>query len=138
RFWPDGARSTRLIQREAPRPTVPVGALLAEAPAELTLRLLAGRAGLKRDIAIAVPERPGLALTGQPDTLQGGAVQVLGKSEVVYLGRIPDEQRRLLLDRLGSAPISCLLLTHAEAPHPDLLDAADRLAIPLLSSPRTT
>ncbi len=127
-----------MSQREAPRPTLPVGDLLAEAPAELTLRLLAGRTGLKRDITIAVPERPGLALTGQPDTLQDGAVQVLGKSEVVYLGRIPDEQRRLLLERLGSLPVPCLILTHAEAAHPDLLDASDRLAIPLLSTPRTT
>src|SRR2546428_718077 len=119
------ARRTRLSQREAPRPTLPVGDLLSEAPSELTLRLLAGRSGLKREITIAVPERPGLALTGQPEALQGGAVQVLGKSEVLYLGRIPDGQRRLLLQRLGNSPIPCLLLPQAEAAHPDLVDASD-------------
>lgn len=125
-------------QREAPRPTLPVGDLLSEAPAELTLRLLGGRSGLTREIVIAVPERPGLALAGHPDTLLAGAVQVLGKSEVAYLGRISPEQRLLLLDCLGAAPIPCLLLTHAAHPHPDLLEAADRLAIPLLSTPRAT
>ena len=125
-------------QREAPRPTLPVGDLLSEAPAELTLRLVAGRGGLKRDIACSVPERPGLALAGHADTLLAGAVQVLGKSEVAYLGRIPEEQRRLLVERLGAASIPCLLLTHGAAPHPDLLDAAEHLAIPLLSTPRTT
>jgi len=127
-----------LSQREAPRPTLPVGDLLSEAPAELTLRLVGGRGGLKRDVTSSIPERPGLALAGHPDTLLAGAVQVLGKSEVAYLGRIPEEQRRLLLDQLGAAPIPCLILTHASAPHPDLLEAADRLAIPLLSTPRTT
>lgn len=127
-----------MSQREAPRPTLPVADLLSEAPAELTLRLLGGRAGLRRDISIAVPERPGLALAGHPDTLQAGAVQVLGRSEVAYLARIPEDQRRLLLERLGAASIPCLLLTHAAAPHPDLLEAAERLAIPLLSTPRTT
>jgi len=127
-----------LNQREAPRPTLPVGDLLSEAPAELTLRLVGGRSGLTREIVIAVPERPGLALAGHPDILLSGAVQVLGKSEVAYLGRISSEQRLLLLDCLGAAPIPCLLLTHAAPPHPDLLEAADRLAIPLLSTPRAT
>jgi HPr kinase/phosphorylase len=127
-----------LNQREAPRPTLPVGDLLSEAPAELTLRLVGGRGGLTREIASAVPERPGLALAGHPDTLLAGAVQVFGKSEVAYLARISEEQRRLLLESIGAAPIPCLLLTHAAASHPDLLDAADRLAIPLLSTPRAT
>jgi HPr kinase/phosphorylase len=127
-----------LIQREAPRPTLPVADLLSEAPAELTLRLIGGRAGLRRDILFAVPERPGLALAGQPDTLQAGAVQVLGKSEVDYLGRIPDAQRRLLFERLGAVPIPCILLTHGAPAHPELLEASDRLALPLLSTPRTT
>jgi HPr kinase/phosphorylase len=127
-----------LSQRDAPRPTLPVGEMLAESPAELTLRLVGGRTGLRREVATSVPERPGLALAGQPDTLQVGAIQVLGRSEVVYLARLGDEQRRLLLDRLGGAAIPCLLLTHGEMAHPDLLAASDRLSIPLLSTPCTT
>jgi len=127
-----------MSQRESPRPTLPVGALLAEAPAELTLRLLGGRSGLSREITVAPPERPGLALAGHPDALQSGSVQVLGKSEVGYLARLPDDPRRTLLERLGASPIACLLLTHGEPPHPDLLEASERLSIPLLSTPRTT
>src|SRR5262245_8007423 len=127
-----------MSQRESPRPTLPVGDLLAEAPAELTLRLLSGRAGLRREITVSAPERPGLALAGQPDALQSGTVQVLGRSEVAYLGRLPDEPRRVLLDRLGTAPIACLILTQGEAAHPDLLEASERLGIPFLSTPRAT
>src|SRR3989449_6970731 len=105
---------------------------------ELAPRLLGGRAGLRRDIRVAAPERPGLALAGHPETLQAGTVQLLGKSEVVYLAQIADEQRRLLLDRLGAAPIACLLLAHGAAPHPDLLEVCERHGIPLLGTPRTT
>ena len=125
-------------QREAPRPTLPVGDLLSEIVPELALRLLCGRAGLRRDIRVAAPERPGLALAGHPETLQAGTVQLFGRSEVVYLAQIPDEQRRLLLDRLGAAPIACLLLTHGAGPHPDLLEVCERHGIPLLGTPRTT
>ncbi|MEK7282573.1 MAG: HPr kinase/phosphorylase, partial [Acidobacteriota bacterium] len=125
-------------QREAPRPTLPVGELLSETLPDLAPRLAGGKAGLKRDIAVAVPERPGLALAGHPETLQAGAVQVLGKSEVVYLAQLPAEQRRLLLDRLGGAPIACLLLTQGTPPHPDLLEACERHGLPLLVTTRPT
>jgi len=127
-----------LNQREAPRPTLPVGDLLSEPLPELAPRLLGGRAGLRRDIRVAAPERPGLALAGHPETLQAGTVQLLGKSEVVYLAQVPDEQRRLLLDRLGGAPIACLLLAHGAAPHADLVEACERHGLALLGTPRTT
>jgi len=131
-----GARRTRLNQREAPRPALPVGELLSETLPDLALRLAGGKAGLKRDISVAVPERPGLALAGHPETLQAGAVQVLGKKEVVYLAQLPAEQRRLLLDRLGGAPIACLLLAHGSPPHADLLEACERHGLALLVTSR--
>lgn len=127
-----------MTQREAPRPTLPVGDLLSEAPPELSLRLAGGRAGLAHDISIAVPKRPGLALAGHPESLQAGTVQVLGKSEVVYLAQLSPEPRRLLLDRLGGAPIACLLLAQGTAPHPDLLDSCERHGLPLLVTARST
>ncbi len=125
-------------QREAPRPTLPVGDLLSETLPELALRLVAGRSGIRRDVRVATPERPGLALAGHPEALQAGTVQLLGRSEVVYLTQIPDDQRRILLDRLGAAPIACLLLAHGVAAHPDLLEACERHGIPLLGTACTT
>ncbi len=127
-----------MSQREAPRPLLPVVDLLAEAPAELSLRLIGGRAGLKRDILVPTPDRPGLALAGQPETLQAGAVQILGRSEIAYIERLPSGSRRVLLDRLGAAPTPCLLLTHGADAHADLIDAVERHGVPLLVTPRTT
>jgi HPr kinase/phosphorylase len=127
-----------LNQRETPRPTLPAGDLLSEAPADLSLRLLAGASGLKRPIASAVVERPGLALAGQPEALQPGTVQVLGRSETAYLAQIPEHQRRALLERIGRLPVACLILTHGGSPHPDLLAAAEAYGIPLLVTAQPT
>jgi HPr kinase/phosphorylase len=127
-----------MSQREAPRPSLPVGELLSEPLPDLALRLVGGKAGLKREITVAVPERPGLALAGHPETLQAGAVQVLGKSEVAYLAQLPHDPRRALVDRLGAAPIACLLVTQGHPPHGDLLEACERHGLPLLLTSRPT
>ena len=127
-----------MSQREAPRPALPVGDLLTEPVPDLALRLAGGKGGLRREITVAVPERPGLALAGHPETLQAGAVQVLGKSEVVYLAQLPPDPRRALLDRLGAAPVACLLVTQGSPPHAELLEACERHGLSLLVTPRPT
>lgn len=127
-----------MTQREAPRSTVIVGDLLSGALAELNLRLLAGESGLKRPIGTAAIQRPGLALTGQTERMLPGTVQVLGRSELTYLGQMPAETRRVLLDRVGSLPIACFVLAHGLAPGPDLVAAANARGLPILSSPAPT
>lgn len=125
-------------QREGPRPAIPVGDLLTDPLPDLTLRLLAGSAGLKRPISVSAVERPGLALAGQSETLQPGSVQVLGRSESAWLAGVDASERRAVLEKMASLPVSCLILTHGAAPHPDLVSAAETLSLPLLSSPRPT
>src|SRR5438445_4485698 len=128
----------RLSQREAPRPTLPVGDLLTDPLADLSLRLLAGTAGLRRPIAAAVIQKPGLALAGHSELLRPGAVEVLGRSEVAYLDKLPAEQRRLVLERVAGVPIACFILTHGAEAHPDLVQASEAAGIPLLVTPRPT
>ncbi len=123
-----------MSQREAPRSIVIVGDLLSGTLTDLGLRLLAGGAGTKRPIGSAAIQRPGLALTGQTERLLPGTVQVLGRSELTYLGQMPEDARRVLLDRIGRLPIACLVLTHGLAPGPDLEAAAEARGLPLLSS----
>ncbi len=127
-----------MSQRDAPRPTLPVDDLLSQPLPDLKLRLLAGSSGLHRPITAAVVERPGLALAGQPESLQAGTVQILGRSEVAYLAQISQEQRRHLLDRIGLAEVACLILTDTAAAHPDLLAAAETHGLPLLVAEQST
>jgi HPr kinase/phosphorylase len=121
-----------VTQREAPRPTLAVGDLLAATLPDLSLRLVAGAAGRGRRIAATGVDRPGLALAGDPESLGVGTVQVLGRSEQAYLAQIPDDRRRTLLERLARTPIACLIVSHGAPPHPDLLNAAEAGGIPLL------
>ena len=72
-----------------PEPSsVPVGDLLGPEARTLGLRLVAGRAGLDRQIQLSRIQRPGLALTGYTDYLRYGRVQVLGSGEVSYLATL--------------------------------------------------
>src|SRR5882672_2557351 len=132
------ARRTRLTQREAPPPALPVGDLLTENPSDLALRLLAGTAGLGRPITTTAVQKPGLALAGQEELLRPGTVQALGRSEVAYLARIPADTRRSLLDRVARAPVACFILTHGSEAHPDLVSAVDAHGVPLLATRRST
>ncbi|HXH28851.1 MAG TPA: HPr(Ser) kinase/phosphatase [Candidatus Polarisedimenticolia bacterium] len=127
-----------MSQRESARPTLPVGDLLAGVLEDLDLRLVAGGSGRQRPIAAVVPQKPGLALAGQPELLRAGTVQVLGRSEVSYLGQLEPVRRRAILEQIGRIPVACFVLTHGASPHPELLEIADRLAIPVLVTPRPT
>ncbi|HEU4401769.1 MAG TPA: HPr(Ser) kinase/phosphatase [Candidatus Polarisedimenticolia bacterium] len=127
-----------MSQREAPRPTLPLGDLLAANLPDLVLRVLAGAAGLGRPVTAAVVERPGLTLAGHPEGLPAGTIQVLGRSEVAYLEQLPAEHRRPLLERLARAPVACFIVSHGAAAHPDLLNAAERGGIPVLGTTVTT
>lgn len=127
-----------MSQRETHRPAVPVGDLLADAPPSLNLRLLAGAGGLQRPISVPAAERPGLALAGQPDTLEPGSVQVLGRREAAWLAGLEPAARRALLERMANLPVACLILARGTPPHSDLVAAAETFALPLLSTPRPT
>ena len=125
-------------QREAPRPTVPVGDLLSEPLSDLGLRLLAGTAGLTRPIVAAVIQKPGLALAGHPELMRVGTVQVLGRSEVAYLENLEAAQRRAVLERVAGVEVACFILTHGAAAHADLVKAAETADVALLATPRST
>jgi HPr kinase/phosphorylase len=62
----------------------------------------------------------------------------MGHGEAAYVAQLADEPRRALAERLCALPLACLVVTHGAAPHPDLASAADRAALPLFATPRTT
>jgi HPr kinase/phosphorylase len=126
-----------LTQSESPRPVLQVGDLLAEDLPNLKLRLIAGGAGLRREIAAAGAFRPGLALAGGVGEIEAGTLQVLGRSEIAYLGRIADRERGELLAHLAASRVACLVLAHGLDPPLDLVGAVEAHGVPLLST-RTT
>lgn len=116
-------------------PSVPVRALLESGPAPLHLKLAAGRGGLDNEITLARVQRPGLALTGYTDYIRYGRVQIMGGSELSFLGRTTPARRAAALQRLARCRISCFVVTKGQRPPAELLKAAEARGIPVLVTP---
>ena len=102
------------------------------------LELLAGAAGLPRRITNSHPQKTGLALAGFDGYLREGRALILGESEIRYLESLSDDDRRAALDRGFSHALPCLVITQGFTPPPQLRDAAERAAVPLLRTRATT
>jgi HPr kinase/phosphorylase len=119
------------MDAHAPIVTV-AGVVRAAPPLGFDLEVLAGGAGLERTIDIPYPQKTGLALAGFDASLQAGRLLVFGESEVRYLGGLTSRDRLAVFERVFGRGIPCILLTKRLEPPADLLEAADRAAIPLL------
>jgi HPr kinase/phosphorylase len=117
-------------------PAVTVGGLLESRPESvgLPLELLAGGRGLERRITNPYIQKTGLALAGFHEYLHPGRVLIYGESEVRYLEGLSAPARQNALAQSFATDVPCVLITGGlEAPH-DLVEAADRAGVPLLST----
>jgi HPr kinase/phosphorylase len=105
---------------------------------ELPMELLAGSPGLDRRITIAQPQKTGLALSGFDAYLHGGRVLVFGESEVRYVESLPLGDRQPALERVFGHDLPCVLITGGFSPAPEIVDSANRAAVPLLRTTAST
>jgi HPr kinase/phosphorylase len=128
---------SRLERRVEPRdgPAVPVASLVEPGAESLQLELAAGRSGLEHVITLARVQRPGLAVSGYTDYIRYGRVQILGGSELGFLGRLAPARRAAAIARLMGCRISCFVVTKGLKPPAELLREADRRGIPVLTTP---
>ncbi len=118
--------------------TVLAKALRDDTDFKLELELVAGAAGLRREIDHVRTQRPGLALTGFTASLQPGRMQVVGATEISYLASLEGDARRDAVDYLGSVNIPCLVVTSALVPQAELIALCERLELPLFRTPLVT
>ena len=118
------------------QPTISVREFVDHAPAQLSLRVLAGAAGLdERRIMLARIQKLGLALAGFTHYIHPGRVQIVGQSEIWYLDQLTPERRESAIELLALEQISCVLVTKDLLPPAEFLAAAERAALPLLQTP---
>ncbi|HSI88064.1 MAG TPA: HPr(Ser) kinase/phosphatase [Pyrinomonadaceae bacterium] len=102
-------------------------------PDELDIEVIAGSSGVEvRHINSERIQKLGLALSGYTDYIHLGRVQMIGKSELSYLNSLPPDERSTALRRLTPENISCILITKALEPPPELVTICDETGIPLL------
>jgi len=118
--------------------TVTVGALLETSGPDLGLALVAGGRGLSRPIALPRLQQPGLALAGFLPQLHPDRVQVLGNSEVSYLGTLGPERAFHAAAAVAAAGVACFVVTNGAAAPAPLVQAADAADVPVLATARRT
>jgi HPr kinase/phosphorylase len=111
---------------------VTVAGLLAAAEAGLDLRLVTGERGLERPIAQPRLQQPGLALAGFLPQLHPDRVQVLGNSEISYLGTLAPDAARRAVAAVAEAGVACFVVTNGTAPPAVLVEPARAAGVPVL------
>lgn len=123
-------------QNSIENPSLTVGAFVSGAPARLQLGFIAGARGAEsRYLRTPRIQKLGLALAGFTHYVHEGRVQIIGQSELQYLGQLTPEKRREAVARLEFDKISCVLVTKALQPPVELVEAAERAALPLIQTP---
>jgi HPr kinase/phosphorylase len=123
-------------EEQTGRPGVSVEEFVRGAPARLELRVLAGAGGLpSRRVNSARIQKLGLALAGFTHYIHEGRVQIVGQSEVWFLGQLSEGRRREAIRNLALERISCVLVTKELAPPAELVEAAEAAGVPLLQTP---
>lgn len=117
-------------------PTLHVSDLLTEAASALDLRLIAGESGLANTIMAHQIQKPGLALAGFFEYLHPGRVQILGRSEVEFLGGLSGSLRTQVVAQLVSSGPACFVVTRSLPAPSELVEEAERRSIPLLVTDR--
>jgi HPr kinase/phosphorylase len=112
--------------------------LRASPNAGLGIELFAGAAGLDRRVTNSYPQKTGLALSGFDAAVRGGRVLIFGESEIRYLESLQPPDRSATLQRLFSHDIPAILITQGFRPPFELIEAAERTAVPLLGTPSGT
>ena len=111
-----------------------VGRLLDKMRHVLQLEHAAGTGGLDREITSPHVSSPGLALAGYTERFASHRLQVLGETEVTYLGSLPDDNRRRILKDFFKFQIPCVFLTKGLKPPPGMIEEATFADVAILCS----
>src|SRR5215212_9165205 len=107
-------------------PAITVRDFISDAPGNLELRVLAGEAGAaERELTVARIQKLGLALAGFTNYIHEGRLQIVGQSEVWFLGQLEPEKRLEAIRHLELERIACVLITKGLEPPPEFIEAAD-------------
>ena len=114
--------------------SVTVGELLEMLGADLALTLVTGPGGLERMIAVPRVQQPGLALAGYLPQLHSDRMQVLGHSEVGFLGTLDPGLAAARIRAIVASGVACFVVTNGTTVPPDLAAAAGSHEVPVLAS----
>ncbi len=116
------------------KPGVPVEVLYRENKALWELELLTGLVGLDRMIRVSEVHRPGLAMSGYFHLFPKDRIQVLGKTELDYVRRLPAQRLQSLFRKILSFPIPAVVVSRRLSIPKFLIQEATRQKCPVLQT----
>ena len=122
------------METRAIHPTIHVRDLLSGEAAHLNLNVIGGQVGLDKEINVPRIQKPGLSLAGFIEYIHPGRVQILGRSEITFLIGLDSQRRRDILAQVCACGVTCFVITKNLDPPPELIEASERFAIPLLKT----
>jgi HPr kinase/phosphorylase len=99
------------------------------------LRLLAGETAVGNGITVPRIQKPGLAFAGYLPQVRPERVQVVGNTELGYLGTLTANAAVEAVERVCAARVACFVVTNGATPPPYLVEASARHEVPLLATP---
>lgn len=124
-----------MSDRVITNPTITVREFISHAPENLELRVLAGEVGAEeRRLTVPRIQKLGLALAGFNNYIHTGRLQIVGQSEVWFLGQLEPDKRVEAIRNLSLERIACVLVTKGLEPPSELIEAAESAHLPLLQT----
>jgi HPr kinase/phosphorylase len=117
---------------------VTVDQIYRERKEQFELSLLAGREGLKKQLANSEIMRPGLALAGFFERFPHSRTQILGQTEMAYLQALAGEARDERLRRYFSFDLPMVVMTKGMEAPPELISTAEEAQTALFSTRLST
>ncbi|KKK39441.1 serine kinase [Mesobacillus campisalis] len=102
------------------------------------LELISGEEGVNRPITTSDISRPALEMAGYFEYYPAERVQLLGKTELSFMERLSDKDRKERLEKLCTDLTPCIIVTRDMEVPPELIEAAERESVPLIKSARKT
>lgn len=102
------------------------------------LTLMAGEAGVHREITTSDISRPGIEMTGHFKYYPKERLQLIGKTEMAYFKDLPEKQQKQRTEQLCTDITPGIVITRGmDIPEP-MIRAANNAGVPIIQSPRTT
>lgn len=111
---------------------------VSELVQQFQMEVISGEKGLRRLITVDDLNRPGLEMAGYFEYHTQERVQLLGRSELAFLGMLPPEERRDRMKRLCTELTPCIIITRGLEVPAELVEASAERDIPVLRTNMAT
>ena len=112
--------------------------LLEELTGRLSLSLICGEEGMKRELGLPDINRPGLAMTGFFEYFPSERLQVIGKTEITYWNTLKADVRQQRLAQIFASKPAGFVVSNAQVPPPELIEMGRKAGIPVMATPMPT